>query len=384
MSFKFTGLRVKYKPFLFQFAKLDILHVYFFMLFFLHSFPRKGDFMKKRIVFLILFLLGSISFTQNVWAKKFTEERTANNEFDIYTPSTRVHIIKTFTKITDEEGDPLYELSPKISFFSKLNYTEKESSFNVETLQKFSKIMYFGYGYKNHNTDAYYFATQYLLYQVFEGISTTYKQNDVESDHLQNEINEIERNIQNVTFTISDFTTSKNIFEITDSYVVDNFTVKGDNIDVSYEEDKMILTFLNEKEQYKLTFVPKNICKNTTIWTDMNIILMERREICEQEYPVVVTIKKEETKEEHPKQEEPKQDDTDSDESNQEEKEQEDNNFQQNSNKVNSKNDTTQDTKNDSNQEEMIEVEVPNTSKSSFSFPTIILLLGTMYYVYKK
>lgn len=339
--------------------------------------------MKKRILF-SLFILCSFLFVKNTWARSFIEEKENAYKFKIYIPSSKMSMIHSFIKITDEEGKAYYDVSPKVTLFEDLDdYVEKPANFDIDMLQKFSKITYFGYGYQEQKEDVYYYATQYLLYKTFSDINASVLFEDQNSNYLDPYLAEIEKNIETVSFSLEDFTTTKDTYEITDSYIVDNFTVEGDHIKVSSENNKIIVHFLEEQENYLLHFYPKNICENITIWTTMNIKLFSRREVCEKEYSVAVTYQKEELNNQEP----PIVEDDNSIQDNQESatstpNEQDKNNIEENP-KVEEKQEIElEETEN--TDKNSIEVPVPSTYKNQFPFLNLWYFIGVLYYVFKK
>lgn len=318
--------------------------------------------MKKRIVVCCLGVACSMLFFAKVNAKSFTEEVRANSTFSIYIPLSKITLVKNFTKITDEYGNPLYEVSPKMSYsVGRSDYVERDAYFRKDILKKFSQTLYFGYGYKDRKSEEAYFATQYLLYQILDDIEASYQVDGVESNILQEEMVAIQKDIESISFSLNNFTTTKDTYEIDTPYLVENFQIKGENIDVSYENDKIIVTFLNQKNHYDLTFVPKNDCNHMQVWNSISTELMARMPICEEEHRVSVTYKREEK---------PSQD-TETVENIANKTETEDNDERKNS-------------ESSQNDGDFQEVYVPDTYQSNCSFLLLVGLLGVTYFVFKK
>ncbi len=327
------------------------------MLYFIHSLPKKGEKMKKKIVFLSLFVLCSWGFLKKTYARSFVEERKYNYKFDVYIKRNKSHLIKSFSKVMDEKGNPLYEVSPTMTFFNRRDdYREKAGTFDIKLLESISKIMYFGYGYQNQNTDAYYFATQYLIYKLFNTIDIRYTLNNEKSNFMNEEILKIEENIKTVHFSLQDFISDEKTFVISDSYIVDNFNVIGKDIDIVYEKDKIVITFLKDDAEYLLKFQPKNACEKVNIWGTMSIELLPKQEVCEKEYQISVKYLKEENNE----------------------KEEEFQELEEEQIKV-EESETSMDT-----DEEIVEVLVPNTFKKKLFLSIWIILFGGVIYVFKK
>lgn len=352
--------------------------------------------MKKRIIFISLCCICSVLFLPNVSARGFIEEKNFNYKFDISQKGINTHLIKKFSKITDEEGIPYYEITPRVDFFNNRDdYKEKITSIDSNMLERFSKIMYFGYGYKKQNEDAYYFATQYLIYQEFKDLNIVYNMDNVESHFMDKEINEILENIKNVTFSLTDFTTKENVFEITNSYIIDNFKVTGSDIEVSYEKEKIKILFLKENQNYDLHFQPKNTCKDVLVWSSLGMELLGKQEVCEKEYQISVqyesnqkedsdleitekeelnTPSKDENKEPIEETKKPEVDKEDDEEETEQESEIEENDDWQGEEEIPVF----------PGEENLVFVDVPNTSKYRYPFISLFFSLGGIYCVRKK
>lgn len=323
--------------------------------------------MKKRMIMISFFFVGCFLFMKYPQAKAFQENQLAS-KFDLYIYSSKMHLRKNFRKITDENGIPLYDVSPTITSFSNLkDYKMELSQLDREQIEILSKIMYFGYGYNNHKSDSYYFATQYLIYKTFPILNTTYDLIDLAEDYMTKEIQEIEKSVEKVSFSLQDFTTKSSSYIIDDAYILDNFTIEGDDVNVFYENNKIKLLFIGERETYSLRFYPKNSCQDTYVWTSTNINLLSRGTVCEKEYEVVVRIEKETENEngdveeiEKPEEEIPDKEDKVEETLNKEPIFQ---NFEG---------------------QNTVKVTVPNTKKNSFYFLEFIFLLGNFYFVFKK
>lgn len=324
--------------------------------------------MKKRIVVSCFVVVCSMLFFTTVRAKSFTEEVRPNSKFSIYIPLSKITLLKDFTKITDEDGIPLYEVSPTMSYYKGSSYELRDAYMTLDRKKSLVKIAYFGYGYENRKSDEAYFATQYLLYQAFSNIEVTYQVDGVESDVLKEEMAAIKKDMQSVSFDLEDFTTKKKMYEITKPYLVENFLVEGDDISVSYEKDKTVVTLLNEKDEYTLTFVPKTDCDHLQIWNSMNTELLNRMPICEEEHKVMVTYVGEKTEEqpENPMPEEPS--------------------YEENTNNKGQVEQVSQDKKGETTKRnvETEEVHIPNTYQSDYSFLFFLGCLGVTYFVFKK
>lgn len=306
--------------------------------------------MKKRIA--VLLLMGSFLVVKNVSARTFEEMHDYEQTFVVYTPKTNIKITKSLVKVTDEENTPYYDVSPTKTIFENFNYEEAEANFSLEQLQQLSKITYFGYGYQNKRTNAYYFATQYLIFQTFKDKSISYQLKEENKGDFTSSLAEMKENIENVTFSLKDFVTKDTTYEINDAYIVDNFIVQGDHINVTYEDKKIIIQFLDHQKEYVLDFQPKNKCMNNKVWKAGGVQLFKRSEVCEQNYQVKVTYQNEEKPSPS---------------------------ISQNNAKKENLNEKTQKAKKKST-----EVKVPSTGKNDFPYSILLCLIGAILYVLKK
>lgn len=309
--------------------------------------------MKKRIA--VVLLLGSFLVVKSVFARSFDEIHDYDQSFVINIPSRNIKITKSFVKVTDENDTPYYDVNPTQTIFTNWDfYEEVDADFTLEYLQAFSKITYFGYGYQGKRTNAYYYATQYLMYQVFKDMPPTYELKEGSDDYLAPLIREIENNMESVTFSLKDFTTKDTTYEITNSYIVDNFTVQGEHINVTNEDKKIKIEFLDNQKEYVLDFEPKNMCNNNKVWKAGGVRLFKRSEVCEQDYQVKVTYQIDEKEE-----------------------------TSTSTSKDIPKKEILNETKKEK-KKESVEVKVPSTGKNEFPYSIFICLIGAIWCVLKK
>lgn len=303
--------------------------------------------MKKIGISFILLFVSQFLFASHVFAKRFTEEANYNYRFKIsWYDGVDNTLNKVFVKMTNEVGDAYFDVDPKSSFFFLSQYEQKDSDLSFDLLQKLSKIMYYGYGYKDNFSDSYYFATQYLIYSAFEGLTVDITDNKhISSLDFSSAIQEIQDNINNHSFSIRDFKTEEKIFVINDPYILQNFYISGDHIETSYDDNQEIeVHFLDNQEAYVLNFEPINKCTDIDFWySAASINLLKMDSICEKSYSVVVSIEEKIT-----------------------ETEEVEENLHENENLYDR------------------EVEVPNTAKYGTSWLIVLLFIGNLYYVYKK
>ena len=301
--------------------------------------------MKKIIIVLCLAFITFINF-QKVYAREFLEEQDNNylrhinieDKDDIAGESIR----KLFNKITDEDGNIYFDISSYYQFVLGRDYNKTNPSINSKQLEYISKIIYFGMNYRTLD-ESFYFFTQYFIDLFLIGNDVYYM-----GDHIlaSKNINMIKNDIENIKFSLTDFMINNNEYIINDKYIIDNFIIEEDNLIVTYKDDKIIINFLNNLENYSLHFIPKNNCQNIYTWTAEKIELLNINHVCEQDY--IINVKNLAYKDENNIDMEPID-----------------------------KNKPT-------DNEEIIEVAVPNTNKYNYSFFIILLILGNIYYVFKK
>lgn len=321
--------------------------------------------MKKVLYFAISLLL---LYNDKVNAKQFVLEKNPDYNYKLFWKLDKGENIRTITmyKITDENQNVLYNLQPIKTMFNKKDYEQTKSNLDFETYKKITTIIHYGYGYNNHNTDKYYFATQYLVFKCL-GISKikVLDKNLAETNYLENEIKEIETTIANNKFIALEYQTDSDTFEINDEYIKENFTLEIADAKITETESGYKIVFLEEKESYELKLKSKNNCLEAEYWeSKTNPAVIGTSGICEEDTSVVIrrNIIKEPVMDEIP----PKEDIE---------------NEIKTENKI-EKEETVPD--NETYIEEEITVFVPNTSKYSLSWFIIILILGNLYYVCKK
>lgn len=310
--------------------------------------------MKKRIV--VIFLLGSFLFVRQVSAKAFNE-KLIFQEYSIktYRANPVISTARHIFYFTDSEKNVYYFLNPTANFFQGNAYPANISNVEEEILKEISRVIYYGYGYKNQNSLEYYAATQYLLFNAYKEYTITFIDEERNQVNLfQEEIAQIEKNLEKSEFQLEDFQTTKTTFEIEEEYIVKHFEVKGENIQAEEKDNKIEITLLNDKEEYTLEFIPKADCTNVEVFgrnNDTQFIHMDL--VCENTYTRKVYVEKEEI---------PSQ------------------------NQMEDKENTIHKLKNEvgtSKKKETI-VSVPATGKNSSIWILLLFLLGDAYYVFKK
>lgn len=323
--------------------------------------------MKKRIGYLVIVLCSFFGIL-NVQAKVFNEVRDYENYFLLEEGENKLY--KFFITIADANGTKYFNVRPHVSYAPLLNYIAYNEMLPIDMLVDFSKIIYFGYGYEGNITDDYYYATQYLLYERAMKKGSSLRVVDAtkteESSRLDSILPEIRSQVKKHTFSLSDKTVNEKKLVIEDAYVLKNFTVSGENVEIYQREDSLEVNLLLGTD-FVLNFQPKSVCtaRNMKLWEmqEKGILLLHMdRKLCEQEYSIQIHYEEpaveEEPKEEllPPSKEEIKEEST-----------------------ANGEENIASD-----NKEFVQEFEVPSTSKYSLSWLYLLFLLGNVYYVFKK
>lgn len=310
--------------------------------------------MKKRIA--VLLLLGScFLLLKQVFAKSFNE--------DICFPEYRIKksminssmaLIDSIKCLTDKEGKTFYFLNPMANFFYGNGYSANISNVEEKTLKEISRIIYYGYGYKEQSSLEYYVATQYLLFKAYKEYTIAFL--DKGSNQVfpfQNEIAQIEKNLEKNEFQFEDFTTTKKFFEVEDEYILKHFHIQGENIKAEEKKDKIGITLLKDKEDYTIEFIPKVDCSNVEVYGRNGATQFIHMDlICENTYSRTIHVKQEE--------------------------------------KENIKIEQSEEVKDESSlnikkkKEKENTVHVPATGKHSYTWIILLFLLGDAYYVFKK
>lgn len=323
--------------------------------------------MRKRIA--ILWGIGVFFlFTPPVLAKTFNEKKIPEYTIKTSGKNPTISISGGVYKVTDEKNLLYFAINPTNNFFHGSHYISKTSNLSDKQWEKISKIIYYGYGYQNQNTDAFYLATQFLIYKTF----TQYEISFIDADRnkislLEKEIEQIQKNIETSHFLFEEFTTTEKSFLITDSYILNNFTIKGDNLKIVESDKNIKITLLDDLEEYSLQFIPKTNCTNIEIWgssNSKNEQYVHMDSICENTYSRTVHLKKQDVKVEKDKT----------------------NIIENNSNNEEIENENNKNDINMERTENFTEelVRVPSTKKSSFFNFFLLLLLGNFYFIIKK
>lgn len=308
--------------------------------------------MKKRTV--VLILIGSFFlFSKQVFALKFNED-VVFSEYSIKTfrANPSVSISGHIFHFTDDEGKTYYFLNPTANFFRGYSYLASISNLDKEILKEISRVIYYGYGYKNQTSLEYYAATQYLLFKAYKEYTITFI--DTERKQVfpfQKEIAQIEKNLEKNEFQWEDLTTTKHTLEIDDEYIVKHFIVQGENVKTEEKNGKIEIILLNDLEEYTLEFIPKADCSKVEVFgrnNDTQFIHMDL--ICENVYSRTIHLKKDNISSENHTDEEEKM------------------NLEQVG--IGEKKENT--------------VRVPATGKKNYTWIFLLFLLGDVYYVFKR
>lgn len=322
--------------------------------------------MKKIVTFFVFVVLTFCFLLPNVTAKKFIEEHSMKNYFEIYYENKANKLYTSFYKFTDEEGKKYYNITPRKIFFQKQEYQLVSTDISKEILSLYSKILYFGDGYQGVSSDLYYFATQYLLIQSMPNyhirvVNTSFQTDTV----LDGAIEEIQKRMDTHTFGLTDFTTSEKEYIIKDAYIVNHFLVTGENIDVFYDKEEIKVTFLQEQEEYLLHFQPKKTCEDYSVWQNNDgVQYLHMDLVCEEAREIKIYYERKE--EQGPLEDLEGQEPSDS------------------VNKEDSSISNGEQVTLDNPTMDIYEISVPDTAKYRLDWLFWLLFLGNVYYVFKK
>lgn len=304
--------------------------------------------MKKIGIVLVVML---VCFLQNVSAKTFNFERNKNYKYQLIWQKGTTILKKQISmyKITDDDGVSYYNVQPNTTMFVGNTYTKKEVELDEKTYRKIARIAYYGYGYKNHNTEEYYVATQYLIFQELGPTSVEIiDTNGNTSDFAAKEIQEINKILEENKFISKEYEIDGNQLIIDDPYIMEHYTLEGNDLEIEKTDTNYKINFLAEKTQYTVELKSKTNCLPANYWaaaTSANVL--GRGELCEDDSIILVNrIKKEEiTKKE---------------------------------------NAITDENKENIIIEDEIEVDMPSTAKFNCNCLFFLLTIGNLYYVCKK
>ena len=155
----------------------------------------------KKIIFMIFILMLCIN---NVSAKEDYEYFYYNDEYvenmwitrknDTFMRSANPYIVK---RKSDNKFvyciEPFSMVQDKTPYIVDNDYTKY--GITDEMMNRISLIMYYGYGYDNHNDKKWYGITQYMIWKTINTKDTFYfskEKNGEKEDLYKDEINEIE------------------------------------------------------------------------------------------------------------------------------------------------------------------------------------------------
>lgn len=165
------------------------------------------------------------------------------------------------------------------------NYLEK-TNIKKEDWERIELIAYYGYGYKNHTTDNWYAASQFLIWKTLEKDSTIYftdTLNGNKVDKFTSEMAEIENLIKqhdvlpsfsNITYTI-DLSTNHQFVD--NNEVLENFTVTTeDDVRFSVKSNQIFSVYMNHAGTAKFKFTKEDTENKTMLYvspTSQNLII---------------------------------------------------------------------------------------------------------------
>lgn len=329
--------------------------------------------MKKIIIFIGILL---VLHCENVKGLIFEYEKESGYLFKI-TWKNGATLSKTSAmyKISGQ-SKIYYDITPTETLFKAHTHSQAELKLDFETYKEIAKIMYYGYGYKNHTTNKHYFATQFLIFKQLEEAEVAIVNSDGEpTEYTQKEINEIKNVIKENEFKPEEYETDTNALHINNEYIIENFELEIEDGTITKDKDGYKIDLLNNKETYYLNLKPKNNCLPIDYWeSKIGHGILGISGLCENETTILINRTYKETIPEE------ESNDTKENENSEENipSTPNDNNYYVEENVTSTPNDS------DYYVEEEIEVNVPNTSKYSLSWLIILICIGNLYYVCKK
>lgn len=246
--------------------------------------------MKKRIVvFVSLFVVGCFG-CKDVYAKTFQEKIDFQNYFYIYNGFSGTYPF--FNTFFDEKGKAYFSVTPHVAFMPKQNYTEVDSSYSKEEIFEYSKILYYGYGYQGDVSLSSYYATQYLLFE--HAMEEGYTIQVVDASKLEEDpcldkaIFRLRERMKKQAFSLQDTVLKEKTYVISDPYILEHFSVAGDQVKVSKQEDRLEIILL-EGSSFVLHFYPNVSCEQIKVWKDSRgTTLFGENQFCEKEYSITL------------------------------------------------------------------------------------------------
>ncbi len=345
--------------------------------------------MKKNLVSFMIVVFSSFAFLiSSVQAKKFKEiDRYTGYYFKITEKEGSFFSSQKTMKILDDENKGYFAINPRSVFYYSKEYELQDIDVDKEIMQEISKVLYYGYGYQNQTTDAYYFATQYLVYEAFKDYNVVLTNNySVPVNAYSEEIKQIKKNIEENAFSYPALSTKKDTIEIEDAYILKHFTITGEHLEVSEEENKMTIILLDDLEDYTLSFIPKLDCTTLKMWQNEDLKYIHMDTICENPYTSTIHFERP-VEEQQPEQEKEEPKTPEENESKKEESIETEDKEKKPEEPIDTDSvETEKDEKEEAVEEEMLQeiLPVPSTSKDSFAFLIVLAFLGFSYYVFKK
>lgn len=127
----------------------------------------------KKIYVLVILVLSLIS-NEKVKAVSINEEKMESIYINLNYKGEEISYQFGYVYVDNKLA---YRIEPNLSLIG--NDYKKTVSFNIKRInnklkEKIELIAYYGYQYKNHNTDNYYFATQALIFEELGGNNISY------------------------------------------------------------------------------------------------------------------------------------------------------------------------------------------------------------------
>lgn len=218
----------------------------------------------KKILFFLMTILTILLCGKNVYAETntFREAEFIDKIYiNKYQYSTNTIYYQQARFFRDKSGYYTYCIEPFIFFKDGSNYQETKSPRNLtkEQIDRIHKIIYFGFGYKNHKDYTWYVSTQLLIWKTsapndgdYYYTKTLNGERIYTFDYQINEINQLINNfdneipIKNKTITLVEGTTK----EITIGNSLEFYSTENKEIEL---KDKKIIIKNLEEGEYTIT-----------------------------------------------------------------------------------------------------------------------------------
>ncbi len=200
-------------------------------------------------------------------------------KFKLGSSTGKYEQMRMFRRISDNKAAYCIELWETLSTDTMVGYDKdyvKNANITEEQWERIQLIAYYGYNYKNHTTDNWYAASQFLIWKTLEPESTIYFTDTLNGNRVEkfvSEINEIENLIKehyilpsyaNMTFTlkygakteIADYNhVTKNYKVLSDKRIETTTGMNGLTVEPTLLEETTLRLVKEELEEKTILYV---------------------------------------------------------------------------------------------------------------------------------